>query len=211
MSQNQIVVKLEEEFRRELDSETQVVYVLVEVGKLLEHGQLKDRYKTINFYRNWAVHTEISGSAFADELVRAFDQYIIDNNVDYSKTLKDFVSPLTLRDELKDYLKDTHGLSFPCCENGVKWKRFVKHFAGVISETPLLCSGRKKTPMPTQYVESITVSRSRNQEKRAMLTWAAKCHTSPPDGVKTTLPVVLLEDVDVIMFEHVPKPSGTAS
>jgi hypothetical protein len=201
MGQHQIVEKLQQEFERELNSEAQVVYVLVEIGKLLEHGEAKAKYRTINFYRNWAVHTKVSGSTLADELIHTFDRYITDNNVDSSKTLKNFVSPQTLRIELREYLKTPHGLTFPSCEDGVLWKRFVKHLAGVISQTPLLCTVRKAS-QPTKYVESVTVSRSRNQQKRAMLTWEAKCHTEPPIGVKTTLDVVLLEDIDVIMLEH---------
>lgn len=205
MGQHQIVKKLQEEFDRELNSEAQVVYVLVEVGKLLEHDKAKAKYRTINFYRNWVVHTKVSESTLAHELIHTFDRYIIDNNADSSKTLKDFVSPQTLRIELREYLKTPHGLTFPSCEDGILWKRFVKYLARVISQTPL-CTKRKAS-QPTQYVESITVSRSRNQQKRAMLTWEAKCHTTPPSGVKTTLDVVLLEDIDVIMLEAHPKPS----
>jgi hypothetical protein len=73
MSQHQIEQKLQEEFGRELASEAQVVYVLVEVGKLLEHRKVKKKYKTINFYRNWVVHTKLEQSEFADDLVRTPD------------------------------------------------------------------------------------------------------------------------------------------
>lgn len=194
MGQHQIVDKLQIEFAEEITTERQVVYILVEIGKLLEHEKAKETYPTIRFYRDWIVHTKLDRSALADDLVRQFDDYVTSSNTSATDKLKELVSPLTLQRELKKYLTH-HCLVFSCCEDSVRWKRFVKYLAGVIDETPLHCSVRKKTPK-TKHVESITVSRSRNKKGKAMLTWDAHCHTSPRAGIKTSIEVVMLPDFD---------------
>jgi len=197
MGQHQIVNKLKLEFDGEITSERQVVYILVEIGKLLEHDNAKGTYPTITLYRDWVVHTKLDRSAVADSLVRLFDDYVTSNNTTASDKLKELVSPLTLRQELTTYLTH-HNLAFSCCKDGVLWKRFVKYLAGVIDETPLHCSSRNTGKKKTNHVESITVSRSRNQNDTAMLTWEALCHNHPPAGVDTTIQVVLLPDIDMI-------------
>jgi hypothetical protein len=196
MGQNQIVEKLRLEFNGEMTSERQVVYILVEIGKLLEHDHAKKTYPTITFYRDWIVHTKLDRSDIADSLVRLFDDYITSNNTTASDKLKKLVSPLTLREEFKAYLTQ-YNLAFPSCNDGVLWKRFVKYLAGVIDETPLHCSLRNATNK-TNHVESITVSRRRNLNGTAMLTWKAKCHNPPPVGIETDIEVELLPDIDQV-------------
>jgi hypothetical protein len=196
MGQHQIVDKLRLEFDGEITSERQVVYILVEIGKLLEHDDAKESFPTIMFYRNWVVHTKLELSAVADTFVRRFDEYVTSGNTTASAKLKELVSPLTLRQELTTFLAH-HKLTFSCCEDGILWKRFVKYLAGVIDEIPLRCSLRK-TKNKTNYVESITVSRRRNLNGTAMLTWEGHCHTSPPSGVETAIEVVLLPDFDQV-------------
>src|SRR5438445_8979575 len=122
MGQHQIVEKLKLEFDGQITSERQVVYILVEIGKLLEHDKAKGTYPTITFYRDWVVHTKLDRSAFADNLVRLFDDYITSSNTTASDKLKELVSPLTLRHELTTYLTEPHhNLDFPCCKDGVLW------------------------------------------------------------------------------------------
>jgi hypothetical protein len=196
MGQHQIVDKLRLEFAEEITSERQIVYILAEIGKLLEHENLKSKYPTITFYRDWAVHTKLDRSSVADSLVRLFDDYVTSKNTTASNTLKNLVTPQTLRDEITAYL-NRHKLTFPCCTDGVLWKRFVKYLAGVIDETPLHCSLWKPTPK-TKHVENITVSRSRNKDGTAMLTWNAVCHTDPPAGVEKSIEVVLLPGIDKV-------------
>jgi hypothetical protein len=201
MGQPSIEHKLSLEFKKDIVDESQVVYILVETRKLLEHDNAKSQYQTINFYRNWAVHTKLALSALADELVGLFDDYISSNNKTASNRLETLIKPTTLRDELTTFLA-VHNLTFPSCTDDILWKRFVKLLAGVIEDAPLHYLPPKKTAtVPTKYVKSITVSRSRNKNGRAMLTWKADCHTQPPPGVDTSIKVVMLAGIDVV---HLP-------
>jgi hypothetical protein len=170
------------------------VYVLVEIGKLLEHDKAKGAYPAITFYRDWTVHTKLDRSALADDLVRLFDDNVTSRNTTASDKLKILVSPSMLRQELKKYLTHHH-LNLPSCNDGVLWKRFVKYLAGVIDETFLHCSLRNRKNKTTS-VESITVSRTRNVNGTGTLIWEAHCHNSPPTGVDTSIEVALLPDID---------------
>src|ERR1022692_1084374 len=62
MAEGSIIPKLEVALRRPIKTEMQVVYILVELRKLLEHKNKKDAYPALNFYGNWVVHTKLSKS-----------------------------------------------------------------------------------------------------------------------------------------------------
>jgi hypothetical protein len=205
VSQSSIVQKLSDEFKEELEHESQVVYILVEIGKMLEQDDAQTVYSTINFYRNWVVHAKLERHPLAVELLDLFDQYICSGQ-EVSERLKALLKSLTLRIELREYLR-SHSLVAPFCEDDVKWKSFVKILARVILDVPLTVNDKttikkankisKKTP--TKYVESVTVERSRNQNGVAMLRWTANCHTPPPDDVQSWLDVVLFPGDDIVL------------
>lgn len=200
MGLDPILEKLRVEFGRNVDCEAHVVYVLVELGKALEHSHLKTAYPTIMLYRNWAAHTKIELSDLADEMVHMFDDYIASGNASVPARLEALLKPETLRQEIVGYLGPL-GFDLVICEDRIRWKRFVKHLAEVIDETPLqgLSPRRGKQSTPTKYVRSLEVKRTRNNESgRATLTWIAKCHTPAPAGVETEIRVVLSTEADEI-------------
>ncbi len=191
-----IIDKLKLEFKKEIKSEPQVVYILVAISKLLEHDKVKQTYPTITFYRDWAVHSKLDRSPEADDLVRLFDDYITSKNSVASERLKALVSPMKLREELTKAVR-RYDLDFPCCNQGegILWKQFVKQLAGVIDGISLnysLGKGKKKT----NHVKSVTVSRHRNYNGTAMLRWEAEYDGSPPAGVDNYIEVVLLPNID---------------
>jgi hypothetical protein len=71
-----IAYKLTQELGQEIDSERQVVYILVELRKLLEQQRLDkdERYQSLMFCCNWAAHSKMSRSA-ANEITLLFDRY----------------------------------------------------------------------------------------------------------------------------------------
>lgn len=73
MGQHAIAEKLVPKLQEQISDESQVVYIMVELRKLLEHEQVKSRYDIVNFYGNWVVHTKLEQSAIADKIVRFFD------------------------------------------------------------------------------------------------------------------------------------------
>jgi hypothetical protein len=72
--QDDIIRKLSEELREPIQSERQVVYLLVEIRKLLELRGNLDNTPALKFHCDWLVHSELRGPQ-AQDVVRKFDHY----------------------------------------------------------------------------------------------------------------------------------------
>src|SRR5689334_22719679 len=109
MARNSIVDKLHPELQRPIEAEIQVVYILVELRKLLEHDGKKHAYPVLNFYANWVVHTKLSASPVADRIVRLFDE-VMYRKVSQSVDMKleneavEVFNETSLREELRAFL-----------------------------------------------------------------------------------------------------------
>jgi hypothetical protein len=69
-----IIDKLTGEFDERITSERQVVYILVELRKLLERNSTLKNYSTLKLCADWAAHPRLSRGP-AQEIVRLFDEY----------------------------------------------------------------------------------------------------------------------------------------
>lgn len=72
--EHDIVQKLTAEFSQPITSERQVVYILVELRKLLEKKETLDHYRTLKTCCDWAVHPKLS-FASAQAITKLFDEY----------------------------------------------------------------------------------------------------------------------------------------
>lgn len=57
--EDEIISKLKSALNEPIQKECQVVYILVEIRKLLEKNKIKANYPVLNFYCNWALHSYI--------------------------------------------------------------------------------------------------------------------------------------------------------
>lgn len=89
--------KLEYSLNQTNLEEKDVVYILVEIGKLIEVTNTKDHYEILLFWRNICVHSEINRqSPFILELKRRFKNiHISGGNLAFG-----FVSMIELKNEL---------------------------------------------------------------------------------------------------------------
>jgi len=67
-----IVAKLQMHLQGGIDSECRVVYLLVEIRKLLERTGTRRHYYALKFYCDWVVHTELA-QAGAFRILQRFD------------------------------------------------------------------------------------------------------------------------------------------
>jgi len=74
MGRHAIVDKLDGEFNKGISSQAQVVYVLVEIRKLIEMTHRTDQYLTLVFYCEWALHSRLDRTG-ALRLLQKFDNY----------------------------------------------------------------------------------------------------------------------------------------
>src|SRR6185295_7947338 len=115
--------------RGRLETESDVVYLMVELRKLLEHDKQKETYPVVNFYCNWSVHTKLTKSSIADRLVTYFDELHKRFEAGFTTIpicdeLAGLVGYANLRRELRDCLEH-FGLPTAFCVNEGAWGFFL--------------------------------------------------------------------------------------
>jgi hypothetical protein len=145
--QSAIIPKLERELAEPVSTERQVVYILVEIRKLLELTGSQKRYDALYFHASWIVHTNMD-RGIAAKLLKYFDQaypLLKDNQLhelppDLYRAITDAISLRHLEDQLKEFLVE-YGLSTSIVEE--QWTAFLRLYASVIEDCPLVVSSGK--------------------------------------------------------------------
>jgi len=189
MARHSIVEKLQSELHRPIKTEMQVVYILVGVRKLLEHNAQKDQYRVLNFYANWVVHTRLSASPVADEIVRLLDETMyrkVNDAVDSTLEGKavDFFHERLLRDELRTFLESSD-LPTEICTDAIRWHAFRRRLVGVIEDVPLELRPSKANP--THFVEGVIVKNKSTEDAlndALNVEWHPVMHSHPLVEVK---------------------------
>lgn len=140
-----IIAKLNSELSEPILAERQVVYILVELRKLMEINDDAGAYPALRFHCDWAVHSKLKGPA-AQELVRLFDANQKWLEVKGSKgpglpAVNKWVAMLRLsafRNELDAYLT-VHQLPTTFVTSRASWNTFVRYYARVVEDCPLKC------------------------------------------------------------------------
>ncbi|MGI0086216.1 MAG: hypothetical protein ACREBQ_14145 [Nitrososphaerales archaeon] len=141
---DELIDKIRQTLTSRITSEAHVVYLLVEIRKLMDRDkQGASPFETLRLYCNWVAHIELDRGQ-AEKIVRMADAL-------YSKLLEGKLDPrekdefrqlfmlTTFRTELARFLK-AYGLR-PLADS--QWNVFLGYFLGVIRDCPLVCRMRK--------------------------------------------------------------------
>jgi hypothetical protein len=205
-----LAIHLSRPVRKPADAEPHVVYLLVELRKLLEHDNAKEKYPVLNFHSNWVVHTTLSQSEIAEKIIRHFDELpnllenVQDGQLPIPAEMERFLNQDALRKELDECLQ-SYGLPTKVCSSQKDWLMFSDALCRVIEDCPLKIQSPSTKPAkppkekkPTQYVESVTVSRIPDVPNDGIgMEWKLKFHTRPRVHVKDG------------RFSHLPAPPRT--
>jgi hypothetical protein len=136
--ENEIIAKLRRELERPITAEPLVVYLLVEIRKLMDHNGIQP--ETLRLCCNWAVHVELSGAAARRivEHVDALYPRLLKGELteEDKESLRAFFSMNKFRSELEDFLAREGLRGFQDDE----WNGFLACFQNVIEDCPLICS-----------------------------------------------------------------------
>jgi len=169
--EDQIIRKITEEIERGLTTESQVVYLLVEIRKFLERkGKNAPAYPSLKLHSDWVVHVALDRKP-AQEIVKKADELypkMIAGTMSEGEKAK-FAQMFSLdrfRQELGEFLaaQGIRPLSDP------EWNRLLACFLNVVEDCPLLCNGRAAN---LTHIDEVVVIRNpdRNMETPAVI-WA---------------------------------------
>jgi hypothetical protein len=132
-----IKAKLAEHLAKGIESERDVVYLLVELRKLIELGNLREQFFALNFFACWAVHPFLKREG-AKRIVERFDAYEQSGHKT-TNTIWDTVQLNKFREQLAQFLK-LNRLDPGIAEQHEKWTFFLGHFLHVVEDCPLKAS-----------------------------------------------------------------------
>jgi hypothetical protein len=155
---NDISRKLQAEFNIPIERESQVVYILVEVRKLLTSERVSG-YVTLKFFCDWALHTKLQ-KRNAGLLLQPFDEAYGRRGPDGmleqdQQRLGELISLIEFTREFKEVLAafdiKPHSLVGPDA-----WFRFIEIYLSVIKDSGLHYEARE---IPLRFVNQVIVER----------------------------------------------------
>lgn len=148
---DELISKLGVALSKPLEEECQVVYILVEIRKLLDRtiGQEKKlgKYAVLNFYCNWAVHAELGGTTPIDPILDKIEELLADPNLSNPQNMPEimlgFINLDLLSKEMGELLSE-YGIENPLVKHNYRSK-FRDLLVGILRDCPLKPKNRKLT------------------------------------------------------------------
>ena len=140
---NNIKEKLQSVLRKESFEETDVIYILSRIRKLLEIDGNKKDFKVLNFYCNWALHAQIED---VDSIIKTL-QKPGENAISLFHLFVDFDK------ELKKFL-DNHSIQTNIFTNRKTLIKFHNLLTEIYTDTPLILKTISKKKITFRKEES---------------------------------------------------------
>jgi hypothetical protein len=162
-----IISKLTRELDTGIETEVQVVYLLVGVRKLIERDRVKDQYPDLKFYCDWALHPHMDRAA-AEAILKNFDAAhpLLRGNIRLHELPDDLRSEIDQISKMGSFKRDLSrflaAYELPPMTQKLPdgWSRFLYLYSGVIEDIPLVVS----SPAATKHISHVTVHLERAQE-----------------------------------------------
>jgi hypothetical protein len=189
-----IAHKLSQELAQTITSERQVVYILVELRKLLEKKRLlkEERFRALRFCCDWTVHSKLDRDT-AKIITELFDRYEtmyrqepigvgqagipeLVEFCEHSRFRQQFIRACQMVD-----------IAANTISNDDWWRGFLAHLSEVVRDIPV-----EAKPRATKYVRSVTASAIDPQSvgifnKQFAIFWMWKCHDRDAPGSVVSL------------------------
>lgn len=152
----QIIDKLQGQLAKGLDDEAHVVYVMVEIRKLLEHFETKKDFPWLHLFSDWIVHTKIDGKhEAADWLLGNFDEMVERESKGFTLEFLDYLSLSDLREELRSLFAQNNVVS-SITDSQEEWDHFLEHLSSAISDCPIQYTASATS---TKFVKRLTLTK----------------------------------------------------
>jgi len=143
--------KIQSVLDRRITNELQVVYLLVELRKLMDREQYKD--SSLRMFCNWVVHTSLERRADGStNVLREFDELMIEIHERKKERPQSIHASLgTFRRSLVLAFK-RFGLSPRFLDTLAAWKKFFSFYAAIVSDCPIVFTASRT---PLKYIERV--------------------------------------------------------
>ena len=133
---NDIRKKLQVELNRRIEGESQVVYILSRVRKILEIGGKKKEkeYNKLKFYCDWALHSNINNVGAVRDILDGIVTRKGETDADLTMRF------ITLHEELKRFIAE-HELSTTIYDSDETRSPFEMYLSQIYADTPLIIDG----------------------------------------------------------------------
>lgn len=136
-----IIEKVSNEISKGISTESQVLYVLAEIRKVLkDHDQNSANYPILSFFCDWSLHVRMDRHAARQMLDRVQDFYRgLDSYLSLRKNTSffPFVTLIVLRRELRLFF-ERNNLLLDITNDVKKWERFLFLLLDIIIDCPLI-------------------------------------------------------------------------
>ena len=134
---NDIINKLQLELNKEIKEESQVVYILSRIRKILELDKKEKKYKKLKFYCDWALHAEIENVAPIKEVLDGVKK--ADAQAQF-----DFITHEPFQTEFNNFLSE-YSLVTNIYKTAITVNVFNRLLRSIYSDTPLVIKTVRKT------------------------------------------------------------------
>jgi hypothetical protein len=189
-----IIYKLGQELDQKISSERQVVYILVELRKLLERMGLLDSepYRALKLCCDWTVHPKLS-FASAQAITALFDRYesaYRHEPIGVSQAgipeLVEFCEHSRFRNQFIDACRAI-GISAAPVANDDWWRLFLMQFSEVVRDCPLEAKAQNTTYVTRVTASAIDPTSIGIFSKQFAIFWAWECRDRETPGSVVSL------------------------
>jgi hypothetical protein len=158
MSHNSILKKLQDELQLDVTTERQVVYILAEIRKAVEQAGELEKYRALDFYCSFALHTRMSRIG-AKRILERFDKahplLVKDQELpqELQQEIDRTIKFKRFQDELKAFLT-VNGLPVRLLTDSDAWPRFIHLYGNIIDECELVL---RADGVHLQYLDRVVV------------------------------------------------------
>lgn len=152
-----LLSKLTGALAKPVRTECQVVYLMVELRKLMDRQDATQHYPVLRLFCDWTVHTNIDRNRAAEPLIREFDNAVESVRGGNGMPLQflDFLSLSHFRQQFRKFL-DANGLPKAVVDDGDAWTRFLDLYSDVVSDCPISYT---RSQLPFKLISSLTLTK----------------------------------------------------
>ena len=193
MTRSAILDKLETKLAGPPRGEADVVYLLVEIRKYLDHvNPSGGMYAVLRTYCDWPVHILLDRSG-AKSLLRSLDDALAakSTEIERRKAIRaafERFSLIQFQQELRQFLQ-AENLPLLLVDDRACWGQFLKHYVAVVSDCPFVFAGRPTHPRAirkvTLQINEATKSAENAVEGMVNVVWTWCLEFA--DGTKRTI------------------------